>query len=67
MTSGLTETVNDADGGHSTTASTWSSATASGVPLPVDRGWVVGTNFDNRTATGLWPSDHGGVVIRLRP
>ena len=29
-------------------------------------GWVVGNDPDNRTASGLWPSDHGGAVMALR-
>jgi hypothetical protein len=29
-------------------------------------GIVVGDEYLNRTASGLWPSDHGGVVARLR-
>jgi endonuclease/exonuclease/phosphatase family metal-dependent hydrolase len=68
FTSGLSELVDDPDlstidhridmvFGH----------TAAGAPLPVDRGWIVGRDPANRTATGLWPSDHLGVVIRLRP
>jgi len=27
--------------------------------------WVVGDDPANRTASGMWPSDHGGVVVRL--
>jgi hypothetical protein len=68
FTSGFNEFVNDPDltgidhridmvFGHS----------ESGAPLPVDHGWIVGNDFENRTASGLWPSDHLGVVIRLRP
>lgn len=38
-----------------------------GAPVPVDEALVVGTDPDNRTASGLWPSDHAGVVVRLRP
>ena len=35
--------------------------------LAVDRGEVTGTDLADRDpATGLWPSDHGGVVLRLR-
>jgi hypothetical protein len=26
---------------------------------------VVGDEFYNRTALGLWPSDHGGLVAKL--
>jgi endonuclease/exonuclease/phosphatase family metal-dependent hydrolase len=37
----------------------------------VDRGWVVGRDPGERTPATpigrLWPSDHAGVVIRLRP
>jgi endonuclease/exonuclease/phosphatase family metal-dependent hydrolase len=41
--------------------------TASGGPLGVDRGTVTGTEVTDRDpATGLWPSDHAGVVLRLR-
>lgn len=29
-------------------------------------GIVVGDEYWNRTSSGLWPSDHGGVVSRLR-
>jgi Endonuclease/Exonuclease/phosphatase family len=29
-------------------------------------GIVVGDEYWNRTTSGLWPSDHGGVVARLR-
>jgi hypothetical protein len=38
-----------------------------GAPLPVDKPVVVGTDPANRSATGLWPSDHAGVVVRVRP
>jgi endonuclease/exonuclease/phosphatase family metal-dependent hydrolase len=27
--------------------------------------WVVGDELADRTATGMWPSDHGGVATRL--
>jgi hypothetical protein len=39
---------------------------ANRAPLSVERGWIVGSDFDHRTSSGLWPSDHVGVVIRLR-
>jgi hypothetical protein len=40
---------------------------SSGGPLGVDRGEVTGTDMSDRDpTTGLWPSDHGGVVLRLR-
>jgi endonuclease/exonuclease/phosphatase family metal-dependent hydrolase len=67
-TSGLSELVNDA------TAADFDhridmvfGRTAGGDPLGVDRGRVTGTTVDSKDpATGLWPSDHGGVVLRLR-
>jgi hypothetical protein len=30
------------------------------------RAYVTGHTASERTASGLWPSDHGGVVSRLR-
>lgn len=42
-----------------------------GSAIPVDQAWVTGKDPDERTPatpTGrLWPSDHAGVVVRLRP
>ena len=38
-----------------------------GAPVPVDKAVVVGADPTNRTQSGLWPSDHAGVVVRLRP
>jgi endonuclease/exonuclease/phosphatase family metal-dependent hydrolase len=44
---------------------------ANGAPMRVGHGWIVGRDPHERTpptAIGrLWPSDHAGVVIRLRP
>ena len=44
---------------------------ANGSTVPVDHGWIVGRDPDERTPPTpigrLWPSDHAGVVIRLRP
>lgn len=67
-TSGLSELVNDS------TAAEFDhrvdmvfGRTASGGSLAVDRGEATGTDVADRDpATGLWPSDHGGVVLRLR-
>jgi hypothetical protein len=67
-TSGLSELVNDptADGFDHRIDMVFG-RTASGGPLAVDRGEVTGTDVADRDpATGLWPSDHGGVVLRLR-
>lgn len=44
---------------------------ADGSPMPVDFGWVTGRDPNERTPATpigrLWPSDHAGVAIRLRP
>jgi endonuclease/exonuclease/phosphatase family metal-dependent hydrolase len=44
---------------------------ADGSPMPVDRAWVTGKDPADRTPPTpigrLWPSDHAGVVVRLRP
>ena len=67
-TSGLSELVKDptADGFDHRIDMVFG-RTADGDPLAVDRGRVTGTTVDTRDpATGLWPSDHGGVVLRLR-
>lgn len=34
---------------------------------PATRDIVVGTDADNKTPSGLWPSDHAGVVATLKP
>lgn len=67
-TSGLNETVDEPAPG------TWDhridmvfGRTAAGAPLTTDRGEVTGRDGDPRDpATGLWPSDHAGVVMRVR-
>jgi endonuclease/exonuclease/phosphatase family metal-dependent hydrolase len=67
-TSGLSELVNDptADDFDHRIDMVFG-RTAAGGPLSVDRGEVTGTDVADRDpATGLWPSDHGGVVLRLR-
>ncbi|MFP5220187.1 MAG: endonuclease/exonuclease/phosphatase family protein [Actinomycetes bacterium] len=38
-----------------------------GSVVPADQPVIVGADPANRTASGLWPSDHAGVVVRLRP
>lgn len=44
---------------------------ADGAPMPVQRAWVVGKDPAERTPPTpigrLWPSDHAGVIVRLRP
>ena len=67
-TSGLSETVDDPDAsGFDHRIDMVFGRSASGGALGVDRGQVTGTDVDDRDpATGLWPSDHGGVVLRLR-
>ena len=67
-TSGLSESVDDPTAaGFDHRIDMVFGRTADGRPLPVDRGLVTGTSVTDRdAATGLWPSDHGGVVLRLR-
>jgi endonuclease/exonuclease/phosphatase family metal-dependent hydrolase len=67
-TSGLSETVDDATGDDFDHRIDMVFArTATGGALAVDRGRVTGTDVSTKDpATGLWPSDHGGVVLRLR-
>ena len=67
-TSGLSELVNDE------TAAKFDhridmvfSHTLSGRPLEVDAGFITGNEVTDRDpTTGLWPSDHAGVVLRVR-
>ncbi|HET6165639.1 MAG TPA: hypothetical protein VFE07_02320 [Marmoricola sp.] len=67
-TSGLSELVNDpTSDGFDHRIDMVFGRTASGAGLDVDRGEVTGTDVTDRDPlTGLWPSDHGGVVLRLR-
>ncbi len=67
-TSGLSETVDDATGeGFDHRIDMIFARTADGDALSVDRGRVTGTTTASKDpVTGLWPSDHGGVVLRLR-
>jgi endonuclease/exonuclease/phosphatase family metal-dependent hydrolase len=67
-TSGLSETVDDptADGFDHRIDFVFG-RTAGGEGLKVDRGQVTGDEVRDRDReTGLWPSDHAGVVLRLR-
>ena len=67
-TSGLNETVDEAAPGS------WThridmvfGRTENGDELTTDRGQVTGRDADPRDpVTGLWPSDHAGVVMRVR-
>lgn len=67
FTSGFSETVND----DTTKAIDHRidmifARTPSGKPLAVTAGQVTGTSLSDRDpASGLWPSDHGGVVLTL--
>jgi endonuclease/exonuclease/phosphatase family metal-dependent hydrolase len=66
-TSGLGELVNDATpAGFDHRIDIIFARTPSGKPLDVETGRVTGTQLADRDAlTGLWPSDHGGVVLTL--
>ncbi|MDP3967422.1 MAG: hypothetical protein Q8Q02_04015 [Nocardioides sp.] len=67
-TSGLSETVDDPDAsGFGHRIDMVFGRTAGGEALQVQRGEVTGDEVGDRDpATGLWPSDHAGVVLRLR-
>ncbi len=67
-TAGLSETVDDPTAaGFDHRIDMVFGRTATGDPLAVDRGTTTGATVDDRDpATGLWPSDHAGVVLRLR-
>ncbi len=67
-TSGLSELVNDdSPAGFDHRIDMVFSHTPDGRALVVDRGFITGNELADRDpATGLWPSDHAGVVLRLR-
>ena len=67
-TSGLSELVNDATAdGFDHRIDMIFTRTAGGQVAGVDKGQVTGDEVTDRDpATGLWPSDHAGVVLRLR-
>lgn len=67
-TSGLSELVNDATAaGFDHRIDMVFTHTTDGRALAVDRGDITGDEVSDRDpATGLWPSDHAGVVLRLR-
>ncbi|MGZ4429805.1 MAG: endonuclease/exonuclease/phosphatase family protein, partial [Nocardioidaceae bacterium] len=67
-TSGLSELVNDVTAaGFNHRIDMVFARGVAGAAMPADKGVIVGADPANRTATGLWPSDHAGVVLRLRP
>ena len=67
-TSGLSETVDDPTAaGFDHRIDMIFGRTPGGGALSVDKGQVTGDEVTDRDpATGLWPSDHAGVVLRLR-
>ncbi len=66
-TSGLSDTADDPTAGFDHRIDMVFARTPRGGGLSVAHGEVTGTNLTDRDpATGLWPSDHGGVVLRLR-
>jgi endonuclease/exonuclease/phosphatase family metal-dependent hydrolase len=75
FTSGLSELVNDSPAAAAAAfdhrIDMVFGRAADGRSLPVRWGWVTGRNPLNRTPPTpigrLWPSDHAGVVLRLRP
>ena len=68
FTSGLSERVDDVDAsGFDHRIDMVFARTGSGDKLPVLSGTVTGDEVGDRDeATGLWPSDHAGVVMKLR-
>ena len=67
-TSGLSETVNDSNAtGFNHRIDMVFAHLSTGAAMPVVYGTVVGTSVNDRNADGLWPSDHGGVVMQIRP
>jgi endonuclease/exonuclease/phosphatase family metal-dependent hydrolase len=75
FTSGLSELVNDtpeaAAAAFDHRIDMVFGRRADGSAMPVLHGWVTGKDPDERTPATpigrLWPSDHAGVVIKLRP
>jgi endonuclease/exonuclease/phosphatase family metal-dependent hydrolase len=67
-TSGLSELVNDETAaGFDHRIDMVFSHTTDGKALDVDSGQITGDELADRDpVTGLWPSDHAGVVLRLR-
>lgn len=67
-TAGLSETVNDTStAGFDHRIDMVFGRTAGGGGFDVDKGAITGNQLSDRDpATGLWPSDHAGVVLRLR-
>ena len=66
-TSGLSELVDDETAGFDHRIDMVFTRSRAGAGLEVVGGEVTGTLVSDRDpATGLWPSDHGGVVLRLR-
>jgi endonuclease/exonuclease/phosphatase family metal-dependent hydrolase len=68
FTSGLSELVNDPTAaGFRHRIDLVLTRTTDGSSVGVTRAWVTGNRTRDRDcATGLWPSDHAGVVVRLR-
>ncbi|MDQ1625629.1 MAG: hypothetical protein QOJ49_1127 [Actinomycetota bacterium] len=64
FTSGFSETVNDPD---TSSIDHRIDMVFARPAMPVVWGRIVGTDPANRSPGGLWPSDHAGVVMRLRP
>ncbi len=66
-TSGLSELVTDASAAGFDHRIDLVLTRTAGAPLRADRGAIIGDELGDRDpATGLWPSDHAGVVLRLR-
>jgi endonuclease/exonuclease/phosphatase family metal-dependent hydrolase len=66
FTSGLEETVDDAEPSFTHRIDLILARTKNGSKLPVLNGDVTGNEVEDKAENGLWPSDHAGVVMRLR-
>ena len=68
FTSGLSETVDEpAPGSFDHRIDLVLTRGVDGAAVAVDKPVLVGADPAERSASGLWPSDHAGVVVRLRP
>jgi hypothetical protein len=67
FTSGLNETVDEAFPTFTHRIDLILTRAADGSAIPAQNPLTVGWDQANRSPSGLWPSDHAGVVVSLRP
>ena len=66
FTSGLNEAVDEPTPSFTNRIDFIFARTPGREVLAVDRGYRVGADQSVRDAAGIWPSDHAGIVLRLR-